>query len=207
MTGTDSFNYDLYEAMLHGNFFERVFHRGRVKTILNLMDYSGKKVLDLGCNTGIILMPLLQRGVDVVGVDINVNDITQAKRNLEGKGLDPSRVQVAAGADLPFADATFDLVLLIDVLEHVSDPIAVTSEIRRVLRPGGLVVATVPFHLHPHVRYPFVRKLLTGRSNVDEDPDIPFTLGKFKSCFPGFELLKHKLVFFWVCILGIFKKK
>lgn len=207
MTGTDNFNYDLYEAMRHGNFFERVFHRARVKTILNLMDYSGKKVLDLGCNTGIILMPLLQQGVDAVGVDINAGDIARAKKNLGKRGLDPDRVRVAGGADLPFADSTFDLVLLIDVLEHVSDPVAVTNEIRRVLKPAGFVVATVPFHLHPHVRYPFVRKLLSGRSNVDDDPDIPFTLEMLKDSFPGFEMTKHKLVFFWVCILGIFRKK
>lgn len=207
MRGTDNFHYDLYEAMRHGNFFERVFHRVRVRTILDLMDYSGKKVLDLGCNTGIILMPLLRRGVDVVGVDIGPDDIRQAKRNLLRKGLDPARVQVAAGANLPFGEEAFDVVLLIDVLEHVADPVAVTKEIRRVLKPGGLVVATVPFHLHPHVRYPFVRKLLSGRSNVDEDPDIPFTLEMLKDSFPGFEMIKHKLVFFWVCILGVFKKK
>jgi len=207
MTGTDNFNYDLYEAMRRGNFFERVFHRERVKTILNLIDYSGKKVLDLGCNTGIILMPLLQQGVDAVGVDINADDILKAKKSLSKEGLDPNRVQVAGGANLPFADSTFDTVLLIDVLEHVSDPVSVTEEIRRVLKSGGLVVATVPFYLHPHVRYPWVRKLLSGRSNVDEDPDIPFTLTMLKKCFPSFEMLKHRLVFFWVCILGVFKKR
>ncbi len=207
MTGTDNFNYDLYEALLHGNFFERVFHRERVKTILNLMDYSGKKVLDLGCNTGIILMPLLEKGIDVVGVDINSGDVAQAKKNLKNRGLDPKKVQAAAGQDLPFADETFDLVLLVDVLEHASESTAVTSEVYRVLKPGGLAVATVPNHWHPHVRYPFVRKLLSGRSNVDEDPDIPFTLTMLKECFPGFEMIKHRLVFFWVCILGVFKKK
>jgi SAM-dependent methyltransferase len=60
----------------------------------------------------------------------------------------------ADGAALPFADATFDTVLLLEVLEHVADARAVLAEIARVLKPGGVLLLSVPFlyplHDAPH---------------------------------------------------------
>jgi ubiquinone/menaquinone biosynthesis C-methylase UbiE len=65
------------------------------------------------------------------------------------------RPHVQADAhDLPFADGAFDVVVCGEVLEHVKSPIGVLAEARRVLRPGGRLVATVPFlyriHADPH---------------------------------------------------------
>ena len=61
---------------------------------------------------------------------------------------------VADLRDLPLDDASFDFVLCTEVLEHVSDPLRALQEIRRVLRPGGSVLITVPFvielHEEPH---------------------------------------------------------
>jgi SAM-dependent methyltransferase len=65
----------------------------------------------------------------------------------------PSTDVVAAGEALPFADASFDLVLSVAVLEHVRDPFACAAELVRVLRPGGTLFCAVPF-LQPVHAYP-----------------------------------------------------
>ena len=65
----------------------------------------------------------------------------------------PSTDILSTGQSLPFADGTFDAVLSIAVLEHVDDPMTCAAEILRVLKPGGLVFASVPF-LQPEHGYP-----------------------------------------------------
>ena len=63
-------------------------------------------------------------------------------------------VEVGSAEKMPFADQSFDLILAIQVLEHVFDPIAATAEMYRCLRPGGRIVILVPqsgtLHLVPH---------------------------------------------------------
>ena len=81
--GNWGFDYDLDKARLHGNIFERIFHENRLHFWLSAVDYSGKKVLDVGCNTGILLIPLLEKGVDIKGVDISKEDVSKARKNLK----------------------------------------------------------------------------------------------------------------------------
>jgi len=68
----DGFGHDLYHAQLHGNYFEKVFHTNRTATLLRLIADElnvppGVRALDVGCNTGPMLIPLRRRGYDVVG--------------------------------------------------------------------------------------------------------------------------------------------
>jgi SAM-dependent methyltransferase len=218
----DGFGHDLYRAQLHGNFFERVFHNNRIETLLRLITHelpqiceigtSSVRVLDVGCNTGPMLIPLRQRGYDVVGVDISPEDVQQAERYLQAYGLSSGGLSVADGTCLPFRDKSFDLVLLIDILEHTDRPQHIVSEAGRLLVPGGVVVATVPWAFHPYVRYTWLRKLLSSRKTIDEHPDAPFRLEMLQSLFSRhqstkslFEPLFFRLVFHWVCILGVYQ--
>ncbi|KKR81570.1 MAG: 3-demethylubiquinone-9 3-methyltransferase [Candidatus Daviesbacteria bacterium GW2011_GWA1_41_61] len=207
MSGSDGFNYDLNEARLHGNIFERIFHNRRLNFWLEVVDYSGKRVLDIGCNSGIILIPLKERGVDVVGIDISKTDIDKAKENLRQRKLPQGCVQVGDAKKLPFKSNSFDIVLLSDILEHVSDPEIVAQESIRVAKKRGLVLATVPNELHPVVRFSWVRKLLTGRHNVDEHLDIPFSKQKLTKLFLQTTAVKLQFIGFGSEILGIFKKR
>jgi len=208
----DGFGHDLYRAQLRGNFFERVFHNNRIETLLRLVTdelqiVPGARVLDVGCNTGPMLIPLRQRGFDVVGVDISTEDVHQAEQYLREHNLCSGGLSVADGTSLPFRDRSFDLALLIDILEHTDRPQHIVSEARRLLIPGGLVIATVPWASHPYVRYTWLRKLLSSRKTIDEHPDAPFRFNMLQSLFPpsDFEPVCFRLVFHWVCILGVYQ--
>ena len=95
--------------------------------------------LDFGCNTGEFLDALLwSTGLDAVGVDSNDDVLSSAR------AADLPVVRTDRWGRLPFAAATFSSASALDVLEHVPDEAAALAELRRVLRPGGLLVATVP---------------------------------------------------------------
>lgn len=202
----DGFGYDLDKALKQGNIFEKVFHRYRISPWLKKIDYSHRKVLDVGCNTGILLIPLLEECVNVIGVDISKEDIAKAKKKLTEKNLSPNRALVANAKKLPFKEGVFDIVLLSDILEHVSQPELVAKESCRVTKKGGYILATVPNEWHPVIKYPWLKKLLSGRKNIDEHPDIPFNLKKLIDLFPNTQVVECKYLSFWVQIFCKFKK-
>lgn len=97
------------------------------------------RCLDVGCGQGgSYAIALRRRGVSYVGVDVSGEAVGAARAS----GLDAQVISDAA--DLPFDDGTFDLVLCVEVLEHLFAPHAAAAEIRRVLRPGGRLVASTP---------------------------------------------------------------
>lgn len=202
----NGFNYDLLWAMEHGNFFEKTYHRCRLKILLSELDYNNKKVLEVGCNTGILLIALAQAGIDVLGIDIVKNDIETAKKYLKERGLPPRLAQLGDARKIPYKDNSFDIVLLSDLLEHVSNPKKAAREALRVTKPKGLILTTVPNHLHPVVRYPWVKKLLTSRKNFDEYPDVPFSSEKLLRLFPQVKIVQKRMVYFWSDILAVFQK-
>jgi SAM-dependent methyltransferase len=89
---------------------------------------EGRRVLDLGCGKGRFAAHLTRQGAEVVGLDLSGRMLAQAV------GLDRVR---ASAKRLPFAVATFDAVVAIEVIEHVGNVEGVLDEARRVLRPGG----------------------------------------------------------------------
>ncbi len=96
-------------------------------------------ILDVGTGTGANLRLLRDLGFTrVEGVDFSA----EAIRFCAQKGL--GAVQPGDVGALPFADREFDLVLATDIIEHVDDDLAALREIRRVLRPGGHLLLTVP---------------------------------------------------------------
>jgi SAM-dependent methyltransferase len=208
---SDGFGHDLYHAQFHGNVFERVFHSNRIATLLRLITQElalpdNVQMLDIGCNTGPMLIPLRRQGYDIVGIDISIDDVQQAERYLGERQLPANRLSVADGTSLPFRDQSFDAILLVDILEHTDAPERIVAETKRLLRPGGIAIATVPWAYHPYVRYTWMRKLLSSRTTIDEHPDAPFKLEMLESLFvDGFESLCTRLVFHWVCILGVYR--
>ena len=111
------------------------------------------RTLDLGCSQGIATILLAREGLAVVGVDHELDRLTYAIADLRRE--DPSvRLRAgfigAEGSALPFADGSFETVLLGEILEHLVRPEVVLAEATRVLRRGGRLVVTTPWGYHPH---------------------------------------------------------
>jgi SAM-dependent methyltransferase len=110
---------------------------------------AGDRVLDLGCGTGELARALVAAGLRVAGCDISGQMLLRAARDPGDGGcagwvrLDPRWRR------LPFASAAFDVVVVASVLEYVAEPAAVLGECARVVRPGGVVLCTVPDLRHP----------------------------------------------------------
>src|SRR5262245_17105294 len=98
---------------------------------------AGQRLLDVGCGTGHHLAALRQRGFEVAGVDGSQVMLDRARRHNPGVDLRCSDVE-----SLPFADASFDLVLSVEVLRYLPKPGAAIREMGRVLRSGGRCLAT-----------------------------------------------------------------
>lgn len=102
---------------------------------------AGQRLLDVGCGPGTITRDLAARVApgEVVGVDA-ADDVVALARSAPGVDeLSNLSFRVADVYRLPFADDGFDVAHAHQVLQHLSDPVAALGEMRRVLRPGGLV--------------------------------------------------------------------
>ena len=98
---------------------------------------TGARLLDAGCGSGRTLDDLARYG-RVSGIDLSPEAVEAARRRGHAD------VRVARVEELPFEDATFDVVTCLDVVEHTPDDRATLAELRRVTRPGGVLIVTVP---------------------------------------------------------------
>jgi SAM-dependent methyltransferase len=147
----------------------------------------GRRVLDLGCRDGALTQAFVS-GNAVVGVDADREALAAAaKLGIETRWADLDQ-------PLELEDESFDVVVAGELLEHLRDPVALVGEIRRVLRPGGTFVASVPnaYRLKGRVLFLFgrppendpthlqmfapddVRTLLRGF----EEPQLHFVAGR-----------------------------
>jgi SAM-dependent methyltransferase len=118
-------------------------------------DLHGQDWLDAGCGSGTLARHLFEAGANVLGVDAAEEMITLAREltSQDVTGQDIARhddrrrrlrfERIATIAKLPLADHSLDGILCSSVLEYVPDPEACLAEFARVLRPGGLLVASV----------------------------------------------------------------
>ncbi len=101
------------------------------------LDPRGLRALDVGCGGGLLAEEFARLGCQVTGIDPSAPSIETARTHASQMGL-AIAYQVGMGEQLPFADASFDLVYCCDVLEHVNDLEQVIAETARVLKPGGV---------------------------------------------------------------------
>jgi ubiquinone/menaquinone biosynthesis C-methylase UbiE len=102
----------------------------------------GERVLDLGCGAGRFVAALREMGAEPIGVELASGALERARRNVPGADL---RLAEPDGT-LPLEHGAVDLVWCSEVLEHVADTLYVLTEARRVLRRGGRLLVTTPFH-------------------------------------------------------------
>jgi 2-polyprenyl-3-methyl-5-hydroxy-6-metoxy-1,4-benzoquinol methylase len=113
---------------------------------------AGGKILDVGAGHGAVGAELVRRGYVVHGIEI----AEEALASLRARGIEPIAADISQ--PLPVRER-YDVVLLLDVLEHVFDPVGLLAEAARVLAPGGAVILTVPLYFDLVDR---LRVLFTG---------------------------------------------
>jgi SAM-dependent methyltransferase len=174
----------------------------RMALFARLVGGPGRRVLDLGCRYGALTRAYAE-GNDVVGVDVDRTALAEAaKLGIEARWADVEQ-------PLDFPDASFDVVVAGELLEHLREPASVVAEVRRVLRPGGNFVGSVPnaFRLrnrlvflvgrppeedptHLHLFSPRdVRSLLAGWQTAD----LEYVIGRFVRLHP--RLFANLIVF------------
>ena len=137
----------------------------RAELFARLVGGPGKRVLDLGCRWGALTRAYLE-GNEVVGVDVDREALAEAAK----LGIETSWADVEEA--LPFEDASFDVVVAGELIEHLRDPDGFVAEVRRVLRPGGTFVGSVPnfFRLRNRLAMLFGRPLDHAREAAAHGP-------------------------------------
>jgi phosphatidylethanolamine/phosphatidyl-N-methylethanolamine N-methyltransferase len=119
--------------------FGPVLHPGRVDAIQRMGIKPGDRVLEVGVGTG-INAALYPADCSVTGIDFSSSMLERARERIANKDLRNVRLLQMDGANMKFADDTFDIVYAPYVISVVPDPVAVTREMYRVCRPGGRIV-------------------------------------------------------------------
>ena len=150
-TGSNEDFYRYYEQQsLSPQTLERF--RSTCDTLLRLFDEAGDQrqldILDLGCGAGTQSGFWLERGHRYWGIDINEPLIALARRRTAEQGAS-ARFDVASATELPCPDASVDVCMMPELLEHVVDWRSCVSEAVRVLRPNGLIYITTSSKLCP----------------------------------------------------------
>jgi phosphatidylethanolamine/phosphatidyl-N-methylethanolamine N-methyltransferase len=127
-------------ARVYDVFFGAILQPGRVRAVRAIRSKPGLRVLELGIGTG-LTAPLYSRDWTVVGVDLSPAMLMQTQKRIIELGLTTTVTLLEAdGAQLPFADDSFDVVLVPYVMSVVPDPLRVGRELRRVCRTTGQII-------------------------------------------------------------------
>ena len=108
----------------------------------------GKDLIDCGCGPGSITLGLAEAVSpgEVLGIDIEPRQLEVASASASRRGMSNARFEQASIYEIPAPDASFDVAVAHFVIEHVSDPLRALSEMRRVLRPGGVTAIKDPYY-------------------------------------------------------------
>jgi SAM-dependent methyltransferase len=156
----------------------------RIELFRRQVGGPGRRVLDLGCRDG-ALTQAYAGGNEIVGVDADSEALAEAEKlGIETRWADLDDA-------LPFDEAAFDVVVAGELLEHLRDPRRVVAEVRRVLRPGGTFVGSVPnaYRLKNRLRF------VLGRKPEDDPTHLQmFSPADVRRLLDGFEGVQLQLI-------------
>lgn len=114
---------------------------GRYKYAWDLVPPGTAALLDYGCHDGTFLKSLMPKCLSRYGCDVDTAALAQARRS----DRQPVFMEVRDGALVPKGDESVDVITILDVLEHTGRDSRVIDELYRVLKPGGLLILSVPY--------------------------------------------------------------
>ena len=130
-----------YELQTHRAEDRHWWYQGRRRVIERAVDRlalpARARILDAGCGSGRNMLELARHG-EVTGVELSPTSVRLARERDVGEVLEGSVLDI----DLP--EGSFDLTVSLDVIEHLEDDVAALRELRRVTKPGGALLVTVP---------------------------------------------------------------
>jgi SAM-dependent methyltransferase len=146
---------------------------------------EGRRCLDLGSDNGVVSLLLRERGGEWSSGDLT-EEAVGSIRSLVGE-----EAHLVRGDHLPFPDATFDRVAVVDMLEHVPDEDAFAAELARVTKPGGRLVVNTP-----HLKRTALRRLRHVLGQTDEKHGHlrpGYTPDRLRELLgPGFEMGQYR---------------
>lgn len=107
----------------------------------DLKPLAGKRVLDIGCGAGLAAEPLARMGATLVAIDAAAENIAVARDHAAAMGLDIDYRNCGVEA---LDEPPFDLIISLEVIEHVTDPALFLGHFARLLKPGGLIILSTP---------------------------------------------------------------
>jgi SAM-dependent methyltransferase len=133
-----SFPSDWYNPEVANIEAEGIWAETRALRILEFLKENGIRVIwEVGSGNGNVAIPLRKSGIAVIGIE-------PLRSGVEGLANNGFAAYWGTLEDLAFPDASIEAIGIFDVLEHLEQPEIVMTEIRRVLKPGGLLITTVP---------------------------------------------------------------
>jgi phosphatidylethanolamine/phosphatidyl-N-methylethanolamine N-methyltransferase len=161
-------------AKVYDVLFGPILHPGRLLALERMGIAPGDRVLEVGVGTG-INAALYPRHCQVTGIDFSASMLEKARERVSRKGLPHVRLMEMDAASLKFADESFDIVYAPYLVNCVSDPVKVVSEMRRVCKPGGKIVILNHFRSASPVWSRLDRALspLTVHIGFKSDLDLP----------------------------------
>ena len=103
--------------------------------------FEGLRILDIGCGGGLLSEPMARLGADIVGADAAGENIAVARLHAEQAGLSID-YRATTAEDLARTGEVFDVILALEIIEHVSSPEALLSACATLLKPGGLLICS-----------------------------------------------------------------
>lgn len=147
-----------------------------------LGDLRDRRVLEYGCGMGQFTLMLALAGARVTAFDLSPRSVDVTRKRLEAHGAHAD-VTVAAGEELPFPDAAFEVVVGESVLHHI-DPQAGPAELARVIEPGGRAAFGEPMGMNPVLN--FAREHLPYRFKAERGADVPLSYDDIRAWGSGF---------------------
>ncbi|PIR72399.1 MAG: hypothetical protein COU42_01470 [Candidatus Nealsonbacteria bacterium CG10_big_fil_rev_8_21_14_0_10_36_24] len=179
-------------------FYKRIFYSNRVDKVMEMLDIEPQdKILELACGEGYYTRQIAAVTLNLIATDISQHYLDKSKSYNPYKIIDYACCPVE---ELPFADNSFDKILMSEVIEHLLDWRSGIKEIKRVLKPGGKLIITTPnkysylnllCHLRARIRNrPFDEEHIKefSRKELEKSLEKYFNIEKFSytNYFPVF---------------------